>query len=260
MLEISRPLIRALHQLVVSMFLTLGLTFLVACTSAEKIDTGSAEGAFKLADKYEKDERYEEAITYFVEVKNKYPYSHLATDAALRIADIEFKRENYVEAESAYKLFKEFHPDHPSADFVTFRLGMSVFNQLPATIDRDLKLANVAIDYFSQLIANYPNSKHKEEALAQKQKAEQMLADKAYYIADFYFIRKKWESALGRFEDIISNYSNFGYDAKALYGATLSAYRMKDMEKAKKHFKRLLTDHPSSPELESARKELADGF
>lgn len=236
------------------------LVFFVACTSTEKIDTNSAEGAFKLAEKYEKDERYEEAITYFNEVKNKYIYSHLATESALRIADIEFTRENYVEAENAYKLFKEFHPDHTKADFVTFRLGASVFNQLPPTTDRDLKLASTAIDYFSQVITMYPHSKYVQEAISQKHKAEQMLADKAYYIADFYFIRKNWGSALGRFEDILSNHPKFGYDTKALYGATLSAYRMKEMEKAKKYFKRLLTEHPSSAELEQARNELADGF
>lgn len=238
----------------------MAVAFFVACTSTEKIDTDTAEGAYKLAEKYEKDERYEEAITYFSEVKNKYPYSHLATEAALRIADIEFARENYIEAESAYKLFKEFHPENQRADFVIFRLGLSVFNQLPDTTDRDLKLATTAIDYFAELVSKYPNSKHLDEAKAYKHKAEQMLADKAYYIADFYFIRKKWGSALGRFEDIISNHPNFGYDTKALYGATLSAYNMKEMEKAKKFFKRLLTEYPSSAELKNARKELADGF
>src|SRR5688500_18813632 len=85
---------------------------LTACSSADKIDTNTPEGAFQLAERYEKDERYEEAITYFSEVKNKHPYSRFATSAELRIADIEFKRENFIEAESAYKLFKELHPDH----------------------------------------------------------------------------------------------------------------------------------------------------
>lgn len=233
---------------------------LAGCQSAEKIDTGTAEGAFKLAEKYEKDERFEESITYYSEVKNKYPYNRLATEAELRIAEIEYQRENYVEAEGAYKLFKEFHPDHPRTDYVTFRLGMSVFNQLPPTIDRDLKLAITAIEYFSQLATNHPQSSYIKEANEYKRKAEQMLADKAYYIADFYYIREIWESALGRFEDIMNQHRGFGYDTKALYGATLSAYKMKDIDKAKGYFKKLLAEYPNSIELDNARKELADGF
>ncbi|OFZ19387.1 MAG: hypothetical protein A2Z20_01900, partial [Bdellovibrionales bacterium RBG_16_40_8] len=230
------------------------------CSSAEKINANSAEGAYKLALKYEKDERYEEAITYFSEVKNKYPYSHFAVDAKLKIGDIEFARENFVEAESAYKLFREFHPTHPRADYVIYRLGLSVYKQLPQTIDRDLKLAHIAIEHFDKVITKHPQSAFAKEALEYKKKCQQMLADKAYYIANFYFIRKKWESALGRFEDLIKNYPALGYDAKALWGASLSAYRAKDMDKSKTYFKRLLAEYPNSPELALARKELADGF
>lgn len=232
----------------------------IGCSSADKIDANSAEGAYQLAQKYEKDERYDEAIQYYSEVKNKYPYSNLATDAELKIADIEFSRENYAEAESAYRVFKEFHPSHPRADYVTFRSGLSVFHQLPPTIDRDLKLASTAIEYFDQVLADYKKSSYVKEAAEFKKKAQQMLADKAHYIAEFYFIREKWESALGRYEDLLQNYPTQGYELKALYGATVSAYRMKDMDKAKTYFKRLLAEHPNSRELASARKELADGF
>jgi outer membrane protein assembly factor BamD len=237
-----------------SAFTTLG------CSSAETFDNSTAEGAFRMAQKLEKDERFEEAVANYSDVKNKFPYSRYATDAELKIADIEFTRENYAEAETAYRIFKEFHPSVPNIDYVTLRLGLSVYNQLPPTIDRDLKLATNAIEHFDQLISSYPNSEYVKEARTFKKKAEQMLADKAHYIAEFYFIREKWESALGRYEDLMRSHPGRGYDSKSLYGATLSAYRMKEMDKAKTYFKRLLAEHPDSKELALARKELADGF
>jgi outer membrane protein assembly factor BamD len=236
------------------------LSILVSCSSSDKIDTATAEGAFKLAEKYEKDERFDEAITYYSDVKNKFPYSSLATAAELKIADIEFQRENFPEAESAYKVFREFHPTHEKSDYVIFRLGLSVFNQLPPTTDRDLSLATVAIENFDTVINSYSTSPYVKDAQAKKREAQQMLADKEYYIANFYFIREKWESSLGRFEDLLRNHAKFGFDERALYGATISAYRMKDMDKAKTYFKRLLADYPNSKELALARKELADGF
>jgi outer membrane protein assembly factor BamD len=236
------------------------LVFFTACSSTDKVDTATAEGAFKLAEKYEKDERFDEAITYYSDVKNKFPYSSLATSAELKIADIEFKRENFPEAESAYKVFREFHPTHEKSDYAIYRLGLSIFNQLPPTTDRDLSLATAAIENFDVVINSYSASPYVKEAQEKKRAAQQMLADKEYYIANFYFIREKWESSLGRFEDLLRNHSKFGYDEKALYGATLSAYRMKDMDKAKSYFKRLLADFPNSKELAQARTELSDGF
>jgi outer membrane protein assembly factor BamD len=239
---------------------TILLVFVTACSSSQKIDTTTAEGAFALAQKYEKDERYEESITYYSEVKNKFPYNALAVESSLRIADVEFKRENFAEAESGYKIFREFHPTHEKSDYVIFRLGLSVFKQLPPTIDRDLSLASTAIEHFDMVINSYPQSTYVKEAREFREQALKMLADQEHYIAEFYFIREKWESSLGRYEDLLRKYPKLGYDSKALLGATLSAYRLKDMDKAKNYFKRLLAEHPDSAELASARKELADGF
>jgi len=236
------------------------MILLCACSSSQKIDTNTAEGAFALAQKYEKDERYDESITYYSEVKNKFPYNALAIESALRIADVEFKRENFAEAETGYRLFREFHPTHERSDYVIFRLGLSVFKQLPPTIDRDLSLASTAIEFFDQVINSYPQSTHAKDARESRQQALKMLADQEHYIAEFYFIREKWESSLGRYEDLLRKFPKLGYDSKALLGATLSAYRLKDMDKAKNYFKRLLAEHPNSSELVSARKELADGF
>lgn len=245
---------------VYSLFYALFFMLLLGCSSADKINTNTAEGSYALAQKYEKDERYEEAINLYTDVKNKYPYSSLAVDSELKIGDVEYERENFVEAETAYKLFKEFHPDHSRMDYVTFRLGASVYKQLPATIDRDLSLATSAIDHFENLISNYPKSPHIAEAKDLLNKTKKMLADKTNYIAEFYFIREKWESSLGRYEDLLRNHPNTGYEAKALLRAAVSAYKLKDVDKAKTYFKRLLAEYPESTELAAARKEFADGF
>lgn len=248
---------KLLLKLLISSALIFGF---VGCASTEKLDKNTAEGAFALAQKFEKEERYEEAITYYTEVKNKFPYSRFAVESELKIADIEFARENFPEAEGAYKLFKEFHPNHAKSDYVTYQLGLSVFSQLPPTIDRDLALATAAIDHFEKVISNYPASEYVAKATEYKGKAQKMLAEKADYVANFYYIREKWQSALGRYEDLMRNYPNMGYELKAIYRATISAYKIKDMDRAKSYFKRLLAEFPKSKELEQARAELSDGF
>jgi outer membrane protein assembly factor BamD len=235
--------------------LSLGLT---ACSSTDEIDTNSAEGAYKLGEKYEKDDRFEEAIAQFNTVKNKYPYSKLATEAELRVAEINFKREEFVEAQNNYQVFKEMHPSHPKIDYVTYRLGLSFFNQLPSGIDRDLAVAERAILYFDEVVQSYPQSTYVKDAREHKTKSLKMLAEKEWYVAHFYFIRDQYDSALARFEGLLDRYPSLGFDAKALYGAAVSAFKIKDLGKAKTHYQRLLSQFKTSDEAEKARREIGD--
>ncbi len=125
---------------------------------------------------------------------------------SLRIADIHFEREDFIEAQNGYQYFKELHPTHPRIDYVTYQLGMSFFNQLPSTIDRDLQLAQKAILYFDEVTTSHSTSSYAAKAKEYKEKAVKMLAEKENYIAHFYFICDKYGSALGRYEEIIKTY------------------------------------------------------
>lgn len=239
---------------------TASIVSLSGCSSSPEIDTSTPEGAFKLAEKYESDERFEEAIAEYTQVKNKHPYSKLATESELRIADIHFKREEFVEAQNAYQVFKEMHPTHAQADFVTYRLGLSFYNQLPPTIDRDLSVAERAIIYFDEVIQSFAKSQYVKDARDYKEKALKMLAEKENYIGHFYFIRDHYESALGRYETLLDRYPGLGLDAKALYGAAVSAYKIKELNKAKNYYRKLITDYKDTSEAAKARGELGSNL
>ena len=226
-----------------------------ACSSNEKLDTNTPEGLFKLGEQYEKDERFEDAVLKFSEVKNKHPYSRFATEAELRIADVQFKRESYIEAQLAYQTFKELHPKHTRIDYVTFRLGLSYFNQLPSSIDRDLSLADKAILYFDELMSSFPKSEFVKESQDKKQAALKMLGDKELYIAQFYFKKKQYESALGRYEGLLRMYPRYEQIALALLGAAQSAHHSGEMDKKQRFLRALYAQHPSSDEAGRARAE-----
>lgn len=241
-------------------WLSVALTFslLFGCSSADKIDANTAEGAFEYGQRFEKDERYDEAIAQYMDVKNKHPYSKLALEAELRVADIHFKRESYIEAQSAYQLFKDFHPRNPKVDYVTFRLALSYFHQLPDTIDRDLSLAGKAILYFNEVIQSFPRSSYVEKAKEHRAECLKKLANKEFYIADFYFSRDMFDSALGRFEDLLAKYPELGFEPKALYGATVSSYKIKELKKARSYYKLLVSQHPNSSQAKKIKNELGN--
>lgn len=239
---------------VITIAAAMGL-LLSGCSTTEK-NSSTPEGAFAIAEEYDQGERYEEAIRRYTEVKNKFPYSNFATKAELAIADVYYKQESYAEAQVSYQMFKELHPTVPNADYVQFRIGMSYFNQLPTTIDRDLTQANDAILNLSEVIKKYPNSVHVGEAKEKRSAAIKMLAEKEEYIADFYFKRKIFDSALSRYEGLYNNYRGLGLDAKALSRAAICAQKTGDTPKAKKYTEVLAREFPGSSELKDAQKEI----
>lgn len=231
------------------------LVQLTACTSNEK-KSDTAEGAFSIAQEFDKDERYEEAIRRFQDVKNKFPYSKYATMAELAIADAYYKQESYAEAQVSYQTFKELHPKHAQIDYVTFRLGMSFYEQLPETEDRDLTLSQSALLYFDEVISVYPNSEYAKQAREKRDETLKKLATKEMYIADFYFKRKIYLSALPRYEALLKNYPNLGFDSAALSRASLSAARLGELDRAKQLNARLQKDFPGTSEARETAEEL----
>lgn len=223
--------------------------------SSETKTPDTAEAAFKIAQDYEKSERYQIAIQRYTDVKNKFPYSALATEAELAIADVYFKTEDYVESQVSYQNFREFHPKHPKIDYVVFRIGMSYYQQLPDTIDRDLSLANDAIYAFNEVTKKYPKSDYAAQAEEYKTKAYVMLTQKELYIADFYYQQEIYDSALLRYESAYRKYSGFGYDPRSLLGAAKSAHKANDSDKAKKYSDLLTSKFSDSPEAKELERK-----
>jgi len=226
---------------------------LTACSSEEK-KADTPEGLFAIAQEYEKDERYEDAIRRYNDVKNKFPYSAVATKAELAVADVHFKEESYAEAQLSYVTFRELHPKHPQIDYVIFRIGLSYFNQLPETIDRDLSLAHEAINYFNEVTDKYPNSAHVAEAAEKRAQAIKKLAEKEDYIADFYFKRDHCESAVLRYENLVKKYPNQGFDSRALARLVLCSKKLNDNSKAQKYFQILKEKYSDTSDFTEARK------
>ena len=244
-----------LSDFLFAVFVFGSLLTLVGCSSTEK-DANTAEGAFAIAEEYDHADRYEEAIRRYSEVKSKYPYSRFATQSELAIADVYFKQESFAEAQVAYKTFESLHPKHARIDYVVFRSALSYFNQLPPTVDRDLSLAKDAIQGFDDLVDRFPSSSHVAESKEKKMKTVRMLAEKEKYIADFYYKTEVYDSALGRYMDLLNQYPGMGYEVDALKGAALSAFKSGDQDRSKRYYARLKAEFPTSDQVREVEREI----
>src|SRR3989338_2873742 len=237
-----------------SLFILILSQFFLSCASDEK-NASTPEGLFKIAKEFDDAERFEVAIQKYAEIKNKFPYSSIATAAELAIADVHYKRESYAEAQISYQNFRDLHPRNSKIDYVIFRTGLSFYMQLPETIDRDLTLASDAIYHFNEVIKNYPNSPYIKEAKENREKAILMLAEKELYVADFYLREKKYEAALIRYENVLSQSSGHGLDPKALLGAIRAASLANMPTKKKSYSNELSTKYSQSEEAKMLKTE-----
>ncbi len=228
-----------------SLFILIVLPFFLSCASEEK-NANTAEGLFKIAQEYDEAERYDVAVQKYADVKNKFPYSSVATAAELAIADLYFKRESFSEAQISYQNFRDLHPKHLKTDYVIFKTGLSFFMQLPDSTDRDLTVANDAIYHFDEVVKNFPNSSYVKEAKENREKAFVMLAQKEIYIAEFYLRQEKFEASLTRFENVLNKYSGYGLDPKALAGAVQAAANSNNLAKQKKYSDQLQSKYSNS--------------
>ena len=213
---------------------------------------------FSVRPQHHKNKNYEEALNLYALVKNQHPYSAFATKAKLGIADVQYARQAWPEAEALYKLFKEFHPQHPELDRVIFRIGASVFQQLPPTIDRDLSLAPEAVKYFQLVVSKYPSSSQAAEARKKLEQVQGLLRQKEEYIAQFYFRRGEYLSAFHRYDSLLKAKFTSSIPVRTLYEATVSAHRAKKPAQAQRYFQVLAQKFPNSSEKTKAEEVLSE--
>jgi outer membrane protein assembly factor BamD len=176
---------------------------------------------------------YKKAREYFTRLKDEYPLHNLAILAELGIGDSFFTDKEYVEAESAYNDFLNMHPINENIPYVIYQMGVCHYN-LKETIDRDQTETIKARKEFERLIARFPDSKFSLSAEKLLRECKQELAEQEFYIGQFYFRQKKYQAALGRFENVAINYANVGLDYKVEYYVEETKKKIAEEEKIKK--------------------------
>lgn len=148
-------------------------------------------------------------------VKSKFSYSNYGALAQLRMGDVYFLQESYPEAAAAYETFVELYPKNEKAAYALFRAGEAYYNDIPSTVQRDMRSAESAISSFTLYIKKYPTGESIEKAKEFKKKAYNKLAGKEMEVAEFYIRRKKPDAARIRLQKLLDQYGESEYAPKA---------------------------------------------
>jgi outer membrane protein assembly factor BamD len=197
---------------------------------------------------------YKKSVEYLTKVKNKFPYSRYAIDAELKLADANFKQDNFLEAQKQYSMFAELHPSNKNVPYAIYKSGVCFFSLLPSTIDRDLQESYRAIKEFKYLIKKYPNSEYAKLAEKKLKESKIKLAKKELYVARYYRKQDKYKSVVNRYKAILKDYPNTGYEEESYFGLTEAYYKLGNLAEAKYYADLLILSYPNSKYVNYAKK------
>jgi outer membrane protein assembly factor BamD len=172
------------------------------------------ELAIKGMDEFE-DGEYKKATEHFQRLKDIYPFSKYSMLAELKLGDAHYQLEAYEDAIFAYEEFEKLHPRNEAVPYVVYQIGRCYFDRI-STPDRDQTSARKALEAFSRLQKQFPDSPYARSAAGHIVACQKSLAGHEFVIGEFYFKTKHYQAALGRFRLLISDYPDVGFHQGAL--------------------------------------------
>jgi outer membrane protein assembly factor BamD len=208
---------------------------------------------------------HDEAIKFFEHVKNKYPYSKYAALADIRIADAHFDKERWLEAADAYRFFVRFHPRHAKVPYAQFRIANAYYEAIPSdffgfpkSYEKDQSATRDAISALDDFLGRFPKDEHVEKATELRLSARSQLARHDVHVAEFYVHKQRWQGAFWRYERVATEFSETPLAPSAmLTAAGIAANELKDEERSRALWARLVKEWPDSEEAKEAALALA---
>ena len=208
-------------------------------------------------------ETYEEGMNYleegdaiyaaskFNEAELLFPQSEWAPKSALMAAYAYYSQDYLKDAIAELDRFLKVYPKHKNLDYVYYLLAISYYEQI-VDEKKDLQSIIRAKQYFEIVIRDYQKTSYALDAEFKIDLINDILAAKEMYIGRYYFEKKKWISAINRFQTIINDYETTMYAEEALHRLVEVHYIIGLKDEAKKYAKLLGYNYQSSEWYENS--------
>ena len=220
---------------------------------------------------------YGEARTLLETLINTYPDSEFVARAKLSLGDAWYAEggtSGLAQAEVQYKDFETFFPNMPEAAEAQLKVANIHYKQMEKP-DRDFNQAMRAADEYRALIQQYPDSKLVPEAKQRLREVQEVLADRQWRIAHFYYLRNNLAAAQARLTSLVNSYPLFSGVDEALYflgeiyekeAGSMRQQKLPEALKAKlateyeqravESYSKIITRYPAMGRADDARRRL----
>ncbi|HEY6306696.1 MAG TPA: outer membrane protein assembly factor BamD [Candidatus Angelobacter sp.] len=163
--------------------------------------------------------RYTEARSLLDTLINTYPDSEYIARAKLAKGDTWYDEGGsaaWKQAEIEYKDFQVFYPNMPESAEAQLKVATIHYRQMEKA-DRDFGEAMRAGEEYRNLIQQYPDTSLVPEAKQRLREVQEVLAERQYRIAHFYYLRDNLAAAQARLQSLIESYPLYSGVDQALY-------------------------------------------
>jgi outer membrane protein assembly factor BamD len=224
--------------------------------------------------------KYPVARTLLETLINTYPDSEYIARAKLSLGDSWYAEGGTAamqQAEAEYKDFRTFFPTLPEAAEAQMKVANIHYRQMEKP-DRDFNQAVRAEDEYKDLIKTFPDSKLLPEAKQRLREVQEVLAERQYRIAHFYFLRDNMAASQARLKSLVDSYPLYSSIDEALFTLGSIYQREANAMRAQKNvtdanrekvvaeleknaidaYSRIITRYPAMGRTDDARKKLAE--
>ncbi len=258
---------------------------LVACGCHHKVQNPLSnidskqpdKGLFDRAMDSMKKGHYQESRTLLDTLINTYPDSEYIARAKLALGDAWYAEGGtaaWAQAEVEYKDFQTFFPNLPEASEAQLKIASMHYRQMEKP-DRDFAQAQRAAEEYRALIQQYPDSPLVPQAKQKLREVQEVLAERQFRIAHFYYLRDNLAASQARLESLIESYPLYSgadealFELGALYEKEALALKKQKIPDAQKEklvaayekkaidaYNKIVTRYPATDRVGDAKRRL----
>jgi len=229
----------------VALSLSLTLVYGAGCAKFFHKESRSDEQLYNQGEQLFREGKYRKAAKTMGELLQEYFESEYKARALFIMAESQFLRGKYEDAQFNYDKFIEMHPAHRWAEKAYYRSALCDFNRI-LSYDKDQTYTKRAIEKLNNFTAKYPGDRYKDDVKKRIGFARNRLMQHELYVADFYFRTKAYNSAIGRYENILKIYPEGTSADKVLFKLGRAYEKTGDKQKARETYRELYSRYPRS--------------
>ncbi len=199
------------------------------------------------------DNDYLEAQKLFDVIKLQYPASPVADDAQFYLAEINYKKGEYVLAAYNYNLLRRAFPSSTFAKDALYRASMSYF-QLSPDSQRDQSYTKQAIQSFAEFQTFYPGDSLSSEAAKRITELREKLAQRLAETAQMYMQLDYPRSALLYYDQVIAEFPDTQFLETSYFGKIKVLVRLNRLDEARESARMYRQQFPSGKHLDEVRQ------
>lgn len=166
-------------------------------------------------------------------------------EARLALGNAHFASEEYLTARAEYQRFLDRYAGHAGSADASLGICKSLASLSPRP-QRDQGYTQEAMASCRNVVVDFAGQSHAAEAAQISNGLRQVLAEKEFMNAEFYFRRRMYDSAILYYQFVVNLYSESEYAPDALLGIYRSNQAIGYQDLADEARDRLLLEYPDS--------------